>query len=443
MKYKDIVNTDIWKRRIQLPLSGTIRLGHRVLNKSGLTKNCKHPAGEICDFCSHPESVPYFILPDKIKDKFGDKPTKLDIMLPKEDLSEILPKALVWYGATGKKCEGNGQEAARYDIDKREWVKMDCPCNQLKTEENPKGQCHILATFYFFLLPYLGGVYRINISSRRSIDGILNGLDLHKELLSQYHLIPLTLVREPSEITYEDDKGRHTKTIYPIKISSDINLAKAAQLRAASKEMILLAGSKQICLPELTEVDPDESEPEVLADEEKTNGNDAKLIKGEVKDAPMTGLDLQINDFRKSIGEKAFIDVLGLNGFLSYSEMKNDDDKRKILAECKKVYESTKTPQKPAPKKDISTPPEATARIISDGQKKRMFVLLSQLKISTEKRHLLCKTIYKKESTADLNTEQASDFIQKLQDAIDGACTLKLTGKEVGFEYPPEPEEEQ
>ena len=271
MRYRDITNPNIFDRRILLPLKDTIRLGRKAPNKSGITKRCTHKSNELCDFCSHPETLPYFVVPDKLKEKLGDKPTKLNIMLPKDDLLEVFPKSLSWYGLIGKKCEGNGQEAQYYDEKTRDWVKKTCPCEQLKTDENPKGQCQIHATFYFFLYEItMGGVFRIVMSSPRSINNILNGLELHRDILNRFSLIPLTLLREPTEITYEDDTGRHTRTIYPLKISSDLSLERMAELRASNKEMLLLAGRKQICLPEPAD-NKEAIEPEIVADEEEGN----------------------------------------------------------------------------------------------------------------------------------------------------------------------------
>ncbi|MDI6788304.1 MAG: hypothetical protein QME51_08025, partial [Planctomycetota bacterium] len=263
----------IWKDRIELNLLGTIRLGKR--EPTGRKKDCVHPQDKLCFRCSRPTVVPHFILPEKIRDKFPVNPTELDIAVLNKDFSEIFPKSLCLYGATRKKCEGNGEEAQRWDEAKGELVTIPCPCKELKSEENPKGQCKITAHFFFFLPTVtMGGVYRLVVSSVRSINGILNGLRMAKEQLGHLSVLPLLLVREPAETIYKDEKGEHKKIIFPVKISSRLDLAKMGAILAATKDNQMLTTARQICLPEPGGVGPEDHEPEILSDEEKAETNE-------------------------------------------------------------------------------------------------------------------------------------------------------------------------
>jgi hypothetical protein len=61
----------------------------------------------------YPIETPYFVVPPEIQQKYGDKPTELDIIFPIDDEERIFPQALKMYGQSGLKCIGNGEQAKR------------------------------------------------------------------------------------------------------------------------------------------------------------------------------------------------------------------------------------------------------------------------------------------------------------------------------------------
>jgi len=62
-----------------MPRKGKIRLGVKVKNQNGK---------------EYPKETDYFVCPPEVTDVFGDKPKKLEIMLPLNDISKIfnIPK---------------------------------------------------------------------------------------------------------------------------------------------------------------------------------------------------------------------------------------------------------------------------------------------------------------------------------------------------------------
>ena len=115
----------------RLPRLGKIRLGVKVTSMKDTSK-------------SYPKETPYFVCPEEVEKVYGDKPVALKVMLPLNDREACFPQALKWYGnSRGLKCIGNGVIARRAQEDGTT-IEMECPCNKLKTDENPKiGRAHV------------------------------------------------------------------------------------------------------------------------------------------------------------------------------------------------------------------------------------------------------------------------------------------------------------
>ena len=179
--------------RFRLPRLGKIRLGIRREGANGKR---------------HPVDLPHFVVPDAVKRVYGAEPTELKILLPSEDLREILPYAYKWYGASaGLKCKGDGEVAIRRWAEvepalqatiagphaPNDLVGIPCPCPRLKN-----GDCTLKAHF-LFLLPEVSvsGVWQIDTQSRANVLELSSVFRFLQRILGRVAMLPLTLRREP------------------------------------------------------------------------------------------------------------------------------------------------------------------------------------------------------------------------------------------------------
>lgn len=204
------------KRR--LPRLGKLRLGFKL--KKGAVE--------------YPAELPFFLLPQDVARIYGSKVSvdrakelgvtrqdvlnfigqnlyrlaeEVEIMLPLNEIEAVFPQAYKWYGQSrGTKCTGDGELAYRYDEAKKEWNERKCPCEILKTEQNPKGECtqrgHLLC-----LIPKvnMGGIYQVDCGSYNSIVDINSCIDYVQALVGRFAMVPLVLRRIPT-LTHHDGK---------------------------------------------------------------------------------------------------------------------------------------------------------------------------------------------------------------------------------------------
>lgn len=226
--------------RRRLPRLGKIRLGIKKTNSGG---------------AEYPTEVDYFVCPPEVQAVYGPQPKSLRIMIPLEDINQVFPQAYKWYGlGSGLKCKGDGQVALRRwtDVepglqakidnghpkgsdahDPNDLVEIPCPCPRLKSGEcAPKGH-------FMVLLPEvsLSGIYQIDTGSANNLVEINSAIDFLRSLLGRIAMIPLTLRREPVEITYQGKRRVH----YLLKLTWEGNLHAAQQIRNATDTITLPA----------------------------------------------------------------------------------------------------------------------------------------------------------------------------------------------------------
>ncbi len=219
--------------RRRLPRLGKIRLGIKKTGSGGST---------------YPTEVDYFVCPPEIQRVYGAEPKSLKIMIPLEDIGQVFPQAYKWYGVgSGLKCKGDGQVALRRWTDvepglqakiggaheANDLVEIPCPCPRLKSGEcAPKGH-------FMVLLPEvsLSGIYQIDTGSANNLIEINSAIDFLRSLLGRIAMIPLTLRREPVEITYQGKRRVH----YLLKLTWEGDLHAAQQIRNAAGTITLPA----------------------------------------------------------------------------------------------------------------------------------------------------------------------------------------------------------
>ena len=251
--------------RRRLPRMDKIRLGFKLKK------------GDV----EYPAELPFFLLPDEVARVYGFKSPEeavslaeemgvargdvlkfirqnawrlareIEIMLPINDVGAVFPQAYKWYGSQrGVKCIGNGEVAKRYDEKSGGMIDVECPCENLKSDENPRGEC-VQRAHLLCLVPKvsMGGVYQIDVGSYHSIVDVNSGIDYVSALIGRFALVPLVLRRVPRETHHEGQKRRH----FTLQLICDIDVNTLNQLRADTQRVIT---HQQFLLPP-----PDDTNP--------------------------------------------------------------------------------------------------------------------------------------------------------------------------------------
>jgi len=207
---------DISDRR-RLPRMGKIRLGIKKISKT---------SGK-----EFPSETDYFVCPEEVQKKFGEKPKELPIMFPIEDRETVFPQSYKFYGQSrGLKCIGNGETAIEFGEDGG--VERECPCEKL--DGDCQRRAHLMV-----LIPKvsLAGVYQIDLGSYHSIVDINSGIDYIRAMVGRFSWVPLVLSREPRETHGSGKKTIHyTLSIKPAPEIDNISTINA--LREDTKKII-------------------------------------------------------------------------------------------------------------------------------------------------------------------------------------------------------------
>lgn len=226
-----------------LPRLGKIKLGKKE-TKNGV---------------EYPQAVDYFICPPVIHEIYGEKPKKLEILLPSEELDLTFPH---WYKLYGRQrgliCKGDG-ESAQWRQEDGTYVDRECPCPLYE-----EGKCKMIGTLNLILPKIEGiGVYQIVTSSYFSITNILNYLDMMQSTIGKISFIPLALEVRMEEFN-PTVKGKQMRTVNPI---MHLVLEESFETLAQKAKAGVLDKTIRLGLPgtvELEKADSDDELPEEL-----------------------------------------------------------------------------------------------------------------------------------------------------------------------------------
>ena len=208
--------------KLRLPRRGKIRLGEKKLSKQGK---------------EYPSALDFFACPKEIQEIYGDKPRKLDIMIPMEEREQFFPQAYKRYGSSaGLICRGNGEvatEIAEEGMKEIECQGKDCPHYQ-------KGECKQIGNLQVILPKIKGlGVYQIDTSSYNSIVNINSGVEMIRGMLGRISWIPLILEVQMQE-AHPQVNGKRIKTIIPVmSITSDVSVYDLLKMRLPAKQAVI------------------------------------------------------------------------------------------------------------------------------------------------------------------------------------------------------------
>ena len=278
----------------RLPRLGKIRLGIKKESAKGV---------------SYPSEVDYFLLDpetpdqkrnDQLKEQFedlyGKNPKRIKIMFPPASPEIFFAQ---WYKRYGSgallKCKGDGEVAETTEefaagLEKigetdRGFIKVKCLGGECvyqtgSNEYCQKPQCNTMAALQVILPELSGiGVWQINTGSFNSIVNINSALEWLRGLCGRYSMIPLWLMRVPTDIAYEGKKSKH----YILQIDQNVSIGEIQKFVSLTPvERALIPG------PDETKDDlyyGDHGErPQIAGPVDETASQDA--VKSTISDGP-------------------------------------------------------------------------------------------------------------------------------------------------------------
>ena len=359
-----VTNVKGISNRRRLPRLAKIRLGFKVVNG-----NKEFPA-----------ESPFFVLPPEIARFYGFKTKEdalkratemqvkrkdvlkfveinyarlseeLEIMLPVNDMGAVFPQAYTWYGSSrGVKCMGDGEHAMRYDDQQRGTVQIPCPCEKLKGENNPRGECTLRGHLQC-LVPKagLGGVYQIDTGSYNSTVDINSGIsyvqalmkdagvatqDEDGQIVGRFAMVPLVIRRIPTETHHDNQKQIHyTIQLLPAP-SIDINA-----LNKLRQDTRYIMSHGQVALPPAEDINPAMDTGDVIIEGEivgEGSEGAGELTEEQEKEA----LIASIKELRRNLKKEDFENIR--KGYKTPAEC-TIDELRSFESEIKKSIADTK-----------------------------------------------------------------------------------------------------
>jgi hypothetical protein len=194
----------------RMPRQGKIRLG--IKKVSPRTK------GE------YPVATDYFVCPQEVQKVYGEKPRKLDVIIPVEDDETWASQFYRQYSKSrGLVCKGDGETCRRMvdvktgtiagrDTKEITWVE-GAECKGRECPDYLNNACQEVMNLQFLLPKIPGlGVWQIDTGSIHSIMNINNCATMIRAMCGRVNWIPLTLSLEPTEVNNPEDGKK--KTVY-------------------------------------------------------------------------------------------------------------------------------------------------------------------------------------------------------------------------------------
>ena len=152
----------------------------------------------------HPRDGKHFIVPPEVAAVYGEKPCRLDFMLPGDDVEAVFQEAYRRFvGGGGLRCIGSNGVGYDRDFKTGNRVQKACPCEFLDNN-----QCALTGAFHI-LIPRvsLGGQFVIYTKSKRSSAMIRMTLKNLQGMYGKVTGLSMSLTRVPVKIKY--DKGKN------------------------------------------------------------------------------------------------------------------------------------------------------------------------------------------------------------------------------------------
>ena len=236
--------------RQRLPRIGKIKLGITV------TKEVPDRENGGMKTVSFPQEVPHFVCPPELTELYGDKPTRLPILFPSDDIEKVLPTRYEVYSGGLLTLDCDGENAVSIPKKGPE-VRFACerpmgepgkPTPECKCGAKAKGQLNVIV---------LGGgigTYQITVGGEQRLADLLTQLHIYRETFGSLkavngHPIPFEIVRVPqtSQIRKGGEDGeRLTREGYPVKIVCHFTAEQALEARGMRVLEAASASVKQL-----------------------------------------------------------------------------------------------------------------------------------------------------------------------------------------------------
>jgi hypothetical protein len=216
-----------------------------------------------------------------IEENYHRMTDTLPIMFPVDEEEKIFPQAYKWYGKNkGLKCIGDGEKARRLkDKDGNKihgGAEMECPCDNLKSDQNTKGECTLSACLMVVIeKDTLTSVYQIDTGSYNSIMDLNSGLEVIRGLMTtnanpsgRITMVPLVLERVKTNTYGSGSKETH----FTLQINLDGGLERLAYIRENTDRLLAHGEGMRLALPEPDYEEPVEVEFADAEDEEPPTG---------------------------------------------------------------------------------------------------------------------------------------------------------------------------
>ncbi len=231
MNFTRIKGSDKPQNIIRLPRLGKIRLGIKKLAASGK---------------EYPVEVDYFVVPDEIKQKFGEKPKTLPVMIAVEDEEKSLRQYYACYGSSQRiKCQGDGEIAERRD-DKGKIFQVQCP-SPVDCDYAKQFKCHARIDIMLVLPDVnMGGCYQLSSGSVNTDIDLRSGLEMARYLFGRVSWVPMMITREERKIP--DPETGKMQTHWPVRLYPTATVSEVNQIRSDTNRII--ERQERFALPE-------------------------------------------------------------------------------------------------------------------------------------------------------------------------------------------------
>lgn len=221
----------------RLPRLGKIRLG--IKKVSPRTK------------AEYPAATDYFVCTTEVQAVYGEKPKRLDVIIPVEDEEIWASQYYRQYSRSrGLVCKGDGETCRRMidtktgDIAGKNTEAVDwregLPCMGRGCPDYKSKACQEVMNLQFLLPKVDGlGIWQIDTGSIHSIMNINNCAEMIRAMTGRVSWIPLVLSLEPTEVTNPDDGKK--KTVHCMMLRYEGNAEQLLTTSEKPRLQVLLA----------------------------------------------------------------------------------------------------------------------------------------------------------------------------------------------------------
>ena len=222
----------------RLPRLGKIRLGIKKVSSRTNTE--------------YPSATDYFVCPPEVQEVYGEKPKRLEVIIPVEDDELWASQYYRQYSRTrGLTCKGNGETCRRMidrttgEVANRDtkneniaW-KEDLPCEGRACPYYQQKACQEVMNLQFLLPKVKGlGIWQIDTGSINSIRNINSCAAMIRAVCDRVSWIPLVLTLEPTEVVNPEDGKK--KVVHCLNLRHEAGLAELLSATNKPKAELLI-----------------------------------------------------------------------------------------------------------------------------------------------------------------------------------------------------------